>query len=263
MSFYLHNNTWSQIEKDLIKCDTVIVPLGSIEPHGTHKPLGCCYILAEEVSKEVGEKTGVLVTPVVPFGCSRPYAHFPGTMSVSIETLIKYVFESCENLAKNGVKKIIFMSAHGGDNLSALREVSFLLREKHEVMCAVIHVWGVISQHVPKDFWGPKLRMGHGGEPVTSVMLFLHPELVNMDQAKLNELIDIGEGFKTNNYGSHNFNGLLQNIYLFAEEVEKEGFMGDPTRASAEKGKILYEKTIEYLVNFVEKYRKLSHKKRY
>jgi creatinine amidohydrolase/Fe(II)-dependent formamide hydrolase-like protein len=66
------------------------------------------------------------------------------------------------------------------------------------------------------------------------------------------------EGFQTKSYGTHSFRDLPQSTYLFAEEVETSGFMGDPTRASAEKGKILYDKLIEYLVDYLNAFKKLD-----
>jgi creatinine amidohydrolase len=258
MSFYLHHKSWITISEELKTSDTVIIPLGSLEPHGPHKPVGCCFLLADVASKAIGERTGIPVTPVIPFGVSTPYKNFPGTMTVSMETLNRYVYEACQNLIINGFRKIIFFSAHGGENLSVLREISYRLREESGALCSVIHVWGVVQQLVPQNFWGSGLRIGHGGEPTTSIMLHLFPELVNMEKAELKPLRQPMEGFQTKSYGTHSFKDLPQSTSLFAEEVETSGFMGDPTRASSEKGRILYEKLIEYLVDYVEAFRKLD-----
>jgi len=197
MSFKLHRKSWVRVKEDLGSSDTVIVPLGSLEAHGAHKPVGCCYLLAEAASRDLGERTGVIVTPVIPFGVSDSYKNFPGTVTVSMEALSRYVREASESLIRSGYRKIIFLSAHGGDNLSVLRELSFRLREEHGALCAVVHVWGVISRMVPPNFWGEGHRTGHGGEPTTSVMLHLHPELVDMSRAELRELRQPMEGFKT------------------------------------------------------------------
>jgi len=258
MSIYLHHKSWVTVSEELEESDTVIVPLGSMEAHGAHKPVGCCYFLAEAASRDVAERTGVPVTPVIPFGTSPPYKHFPGTITVSMETLSRYVYEASESLVKAGFKKIIFFSAHGGNNLPVLREISFKLREEHGALCAVIHVWGMISKLTPPGFWEPDQRLGHGGEPTTSVMLHLHPELVDMARAELRTLRQAMEGFETKSYGVHEFEGVPQSVFLFAEEVEPSGFMRDPTKASAKKGKILYEKAVEYLVDLVEAFRSLD-----
>ncbi len=258
MGYNLHHKSWVRVKEDLVSSDTVIMPLGSLEAHGAHKPVGCCYLLAEAASREIGERTSVMVAPVIPFGVSDSYMNFPGTVTVSIDTLSRYVYESSKSLIRAGYRKIVFLSAHGGDNLSVLRELSFRLREEHRVLCAVVHVWGVISKMAPSKFWGEGHRAGHGGEPTTSVMLYLHPELVDMSKAELIELRQPMEGFETKSYDVHEHNGVPYGIYLFAEEVEPSGFMGDPTRASAEKGEQLYRAALDHLVGFVEAFKRLD-----
>jgi creatinine amidohydrolase/Fe(II)-dependent formamide hydrolase-like protein len=66
--------------QDVLKTtDTVIVPLRSLEEHGPHDPVGCCFILANESARLVGAKTGVPVTPTIPFGAGRGFENFPGS----------------------------------------------------------------------------------------------------------------------------------------------------------------------------------------
>jgi len=258
MSFFLHHKSWVTVEEELRIGDTVILPLGSMEAHGPHKPVGCCYLLAEASSRDVGRRTGIPVTPVIPFGVSYSYKNFPGTMTVSSETLSRYVYEACQGLVRTGFKKIAFFSAHGGENLSVLRELSLKLRDESEVLCTVLHIWGLVSLFAPSGFWEPGQRMGHGGDPTTSVMLYLHPELVDMSRAVSTPLRQPFEGLRTTSYSTHEFKGLPLTVSLFAEEVETSGLMGDPTKASAEKGKILYNKMIDYLAEFMEVFKKLD-----
>jgi creatinine amidohydrolase len=258
MVFRLHHKSWKTIEEELETSDTVIVPLGSLEAHGAHKPVGCCYLLAEDTSRDVGERTGIAVTPVIPFGVSESYKNFPGTVTVGSDTLYRYVHDACESLVRSGFRKIVFFSAHGGNNLPVLRELSFRLREEHGVLCAVLHIWGLVQRLTSPGFWALDQRMGHGGDPTTSVMLHLHPELVDMGRAELRPLRQPLEGMETTSYGVHRFKGVPVNVYLFAEEVEESGFMGDPTKASGEKGEVLYKKVLEFLVEFMESFKKLK-----
>lgn len=251
-----------RIREELTGDDTVIIPFGSLEAHGPHKPVGCCYLLAEASSRDIGRRTNVTVTPVIPFGVSRSYMNFPGTITVDFSTLYEYAHQVALSLVRSGFKKIVFLSAHGGMNLSVLRELSYRLREDHGVLCAVIHVWGMISRMAPDGFWEPGQRLGHGGDPVTSVMLYLHPELVDMSKAVDRPLGEVLEGFKAKSYGVHEFKGVPMNVYLFAEEVEPSGLMGDPTKASAEKGEYLYRKAVDFIVEFVEAFKELDPFKR-
>ena len=258
MNIHLQNKSWVTISEEVKVSDTVIVPLGSLEAHGAHKPVGCCYHLAVSSSNDVGERTGIPVTPVIPFGVADAYKNFPGTITVSTEALNQYVYGVSESLVRAGFKKIVFFSAHGGNNLAVLREISFRLREEHGTLCSVIHVWAMVSKVTPLGFWDPDKRMGHGGEPTTSVMLHLHPELVDMARAEDQPLKQKLQGLESRSYGLHSFQGVPQNVYLFADEVQTSGFMGDPTGASAEKGKVLYQKVVDYLVDFMETFRKLD-----
>jgi len=102
------------------------------------------------------------------------------------------------------------------------------------------------------------LKTGHGGEPTASVMLYLYPDSVDMKESKSPKIKQLNGELETTSYSSHKYKGVDQNIFLFAEEVEDLGFMGDSTEASADKGKLLYEKTIDYLVDYISFFSKLK-----
>ena len=258
MSFYLHKKTWVTIKEEVKQRKTVIVPLGSMEAHGPHNPVGSCYLLAESASKSVGEKTKIPVTPVIPFGVSDPYRNFPGTITVSSNSLSNYMKDVCQSLIESGYKKIIFFSAHGGNNLPVLRELALDLRKSTNVLCPVVHLWGLLSQLVKPGLWGKDLVPGHGGEPTTSTILYLYPELVDIEKAKPPTINNPLEGFQTLSHESQKLNGLTYNIPLFADEITDNSATGDPTKASKEIGQILYNQLIDCLVEFVLKIDKLD-----
>jgi creatinine amidohydrolase len=260
MSFYLHKKNWVTIKEEVKHCKTVIVPLGSMEAHGPHNPVGCCYLLADSASKSVGEITKIPVTPVIPFGVSDPYLNFPGTITVTSNSLSNYVKDVCQSLIRSGYKKIIFFSAHGGNNLPVLREIALELRKSTNVLCPVVHLWGLLSQLVKPGLWGKEITPGHGGEPTTSTILYLHPELVDIENAKNPTINNPLEGFQTLSHESQKLNGLTYNIPLFAEEITSNSTTGNPSKASKETGQILYNQLIDCLVEFVEKIDKLDIK---
>jgi creatinine amidohydrolase len=258
MVFYLHHKSWKVIEDELKVSDTVIVPLGSLEAHGVHKPVGNCYLLAESVSRDIGEKTGIPVTPVIPFGVSDAYKNFPGTITVSSKALTDYMEDVCQSLIRSGFKKIVFFSAHGGNNLSVLKELSVKFRRSHGVLCVVLHLWGLIPKLAPQDSWEPGFRLAHGGEPSTSVMLHLYPDLVDMSKADWSPLKQPMEGFESTTYGTHWFKGIPLSIPLLAEEVTESSAQSDPTVASRERGEVLYNMLIEYLIEFLDAFKRLD-----
>ena len=255
MRFYLHEMSTVQVEQALKKTDTVIIPLGNLEAHGPHEPVGTCLILADTAAKAVGERTGVPVTPTFPVGISHAYSNFPGSMNVRPETFAHMIKEMSLSLIHHGFKRIIYFSAHGGGNLTALGHVAEELRDETGVLCAVLHLWGLVSQVSPKLAAPEGVRGGHGGEPETSVMLHLRPELVDMNKANLMPLKTPLDGFTTNSHSSHLFRGGTVTIPLSGEEVSPTAVYADPSRASAERGRQLYQNLVDYLVQFVENFR--------
>ncbi len=241
------------IKEDLKISDTVIIPLGSLESHGPHNAVGSCYLLADAASKIVGERTGISVTPTIPFGVSDNYKNFPGTITRSSETLHRYTREACESLIRSGFRKIVFFSAHGAKNLSTLEELSYELREKYGVLCIIVHLWGIVQQVTPCDFWGADLLIAHGGEPVTSVMMYLYPEVVDLEKVDWKPAKQHFAKIKSSR-------GIAINIPLFIEEISERGCVGDPRRGSAKKGEFLINRLIENLVELIEDIQKIDPK---
>ena len=258
MRYYIHEMSWTDVREVLRKTDTVIVPLGALEGHGPHNPVGSCFILAHETAKAVGHRTGIPVTPTIPFGVSTSYQNFAGTITVSLQTLKKLVEEVCESLIRHGFRRFIFFSAHGGGNLAVLSEIAEEMRERTGALFAVLHIWGLVSQVSPEDSSPPGTRGGHGGDPTTSVMLYLTPDLVNMNRAEWIPLEQPLKGMTTQSYAIHEFRKIKITIPLYPEEVSEQGVMADPTKASKERGEKLYKALIDYLVQFVENFRKIE-----
>jgi creatinine amidohydrolase len=249
--------SWMEIQAILKRTDTVLVPLGNLEQHGPHCPVGSCLFLADMASRLIGEKTKLPVTPTIPVGISNPYKNFPGSLNVSTEILHNLVKAVCEDLIHHGFKKIIFLSAHGGGNLPTLRRVSEELREEKGALFAVIHIWGLIMQ-LSQNHGDQDVPMGHGGDPVTSVMLYLKPDLVDMTQTRWDPLIAPLAGMSSVSHSTQKFKNINISIPLFGEEVSEIGVYANPTRASKEKGEKLYNLMIDYLVEFAQNFENLS-----
>jgi creatinine amidohydrolase len=258
MKYYLQDMSWMEIQEALKRTDTVIVPIGNLEQHGPQSPVGCCLYLAQETSKHVGNKTHVPVTPTIPVGISNPYKNFPGSLNVSTEVFNDLVKEVCMALIHHGFQRIIFFSAHGGGNLPTLQRVSEELREETGVLCAIIHLWGLLGQLSPEIRTAPGETGGHGGDPVTSVMLYLKPELVDMTKARWVPLKTPLEGLESIHHSTHKFKNINILIPLFGEEVSEIGVYGNPMKASKERGGRLFNTMIDYLVEFVQNFEKMK-----
>lgn len=258
MKFYLQDMSWLEIQQTLKRTDTVIVPLGNLEQHGPHCPVGSCLFLAQETSRLIGEKTKIPVTPAIQVGISNPYKNFPGSINVSTEIFHNLVKAVCEALIHHGFKRIIFFSAHGGGNIPTLRRVSEELREETGAFFAVFHLWGLLMDLSPEDRAAPGVNVGHGGDPVTSVMLYLKPELVDMSKAKWVPLKNPLEGMTSVSHSTQKFNDVNVSIPLFGEQVSEIGVYSDPTKASGERGEKIFNKMIDYLQKFVQNFESMK-----
>lgn len=105
---------WMQVEEYLARDDRVVLPIGSTEQHA-YLSLGTDSILAERVSVEAAAPLGVLVMPAMPFGIAPGFAAFPGTVSLTVETLAAVLHEVLETLYGQGFRRFLVVNGHGGN----------------------------------------------------------------------------------------------------------------------------------------------------
>src|SRR5699024_397696 len=118
----LHHMTWKEAEKSFQEDPVVLIPLGSMEEHGPHSITGD-FLAATEIAERITDKTHSLYTPTVPFGNSEYFRGYPGTISLSQETVIMILEDMCTSLIEHGINRIIFLNGHAG-NKSALDVVA-------------------------------------------------------------------------------------------------------------------------------------------
>jgi creatinine amidohydrolase len=174
----LYEMTWVDVKSYLESNDMVIIPLGSIEQHGLHLPLGTDYLSAYEISKMISAKTGVVVAPILFVGYSAYHEGFPGTMSISTETMEQVVFECVESLMKHGFKRFLFFNGHGGNSI---------IQNKLIYRIDMTTGANAVSIGYGSPFWpteGIDYFDWHAGKFETSLSLCLFPNLVKMDKAE-------------------------------------------------------------------------------
>jgi creatinine amidohydrolase len=147
---------------------TVIVPFGSVEHQGGHLPLGADALLADFVGQEVAARVDGVLAPTVRVGVAEQHMHLPGTLTVSAATLADTAVEIGESLARQGFRTIALVSTHGG-NAASLRAAVERLNARLDGVRAC----------APEGDVGPHPG-GHSGEWLTSVMLALRPDLVDL-----------------------------------------------------------------------------------
>jgi len=244
--------TNSDLEK--IKKDPkfAIIPVGSLEQHGDHLPVSTDSIIAEYLAENVSKSIHAICLPVLSIGVS--FEHEPMfNVSLTHQTFSRVLKEVCISLIKFGIKDILILNGHHG-NMGALHYVSQDVF--NEINHASIFSQDMdISENVSINFinyWHLMQGLDHAGEIETSLIMAINPELVHMNNhiiSQPSQLPSKVHSSNGNNNTSAKGNKIVEkskiayasitNIPGSFPRITGNGVWGDPTMASAEKGKEL------------------------
>ncbi|MCB8933655.1 MAG: creatininase family protein [Chthonomonadaceae bacterium] len=219
--------TWQDVE-GADRASVVVIPTGSIEQHGPHLPLLTDTLLATAVAEAVEARLPhkTLLTPTLWLGASGHHLRFPGTLSASFEAYGAALQSVVRSLIPHGFAKYFVLNAHGGNtepNGVALRS---LKAEFPNLFFAHTSYAALIRPLIAETLEGPLKEMRHACEAEASLMLHLRPESVRTD--------------KLRDDGLHSEPPLSSVVHHF-DEITEEGSYGYASRATAEKGRILFE----------------------
>jgi creatinine amidohydrolase len=254
----LLNMTWEEFRDSVTEASLVVIPIGSIELEGTHLPLGVDTIIAESLSENLAGEPGVIIGPVVPVGYSKWFDPFPGTISIENETLVRFLYEYSLSLIRHGVRRVVFLNAHRGNN-SAIEVVGHKLIAENKIKVGMINIWKLANDLTNGKGIVVEGKFTHAGEIMTSLILALKPETVVREKMSAGGVKQIeGSEFQVkNSIGETSLNGSIQIIYQDIRDLTDTGVLGDPTNASAEKGQIIIGLITEYLKTYIQEFRKL------
>jgi len=245
--------SWTDFQEKMKETDLVIMPVGVLEEHGHHNPLGIDTYIAEKAAFEVGKKTKFLVAPVMPYGYVTNVRNFSGTISLDPQTYRKLIKSYCESFIKYGVKRILFINGHGGNN-DLLSMVSIDLFEEHECFCMYTTWWESL-----REINGGWPCDDHGGYYETSMMMAVNEDIIDMTKAKEAPKIQLTEKLKQNR--GWRFNEAKINVPWDEYSLQKIGNKGNPPEgANAKLGKEMLEKYVEFNVELAEEMKKINFK---
>ncbi|MBN2322778.1 MAG: creatininase family protein [Spirochaetes bacterium] len=249
-SYMLGELTWPEAQARLEVIDIALLPVGATEQHGPHLPLDTDAFDALHLSREVAcsfPDPKPLVLPPLPYGVSYHHMDFCGTISITNETLTRLVYEIGMSVAQHGVKKLIIINGHGG-NTPALKNAAQMINRDSGIFTCVdtgetsdVDISGLVE--TPND--------AHAGEIETSTSLALRPHLVQMDRA---------EPFIPDFSSRYLDFSSSRSVEWYArtEKISANGVLGDPSKASVEKGREIWRIMIAQLASFVAELRDLT-----
>lgn len=261
MKALLSEMTWEEAEEAFRRTDVAIIPIGSTETHGPHNPMGTDTFAAQEVARRIGEKTGAVVTPVIPIGYSPYHADFPGTLYLEKETIVQILMEICRQLHKWGIRRVVLLTGHGG-NLPVLQTVAMKIRQEMRMLPAIPVWWRneILGELDPDWAFGD-----HGGMKETSQNLAIVPHLVDLKRyrpSRSDTARKLTENITLAGSGSFMFKGIKIQTFLNVGDSWPEGFSDSPEhpadRATAEGGEVIFRKVSDFLAEFVIEFAKIS-----
>lgn len=188
MTRLLAEMTWVEVECAVATgTTTVILPLGATEQHGPHLPVGTdTYLAMAQAERLSAHITDALIAPVIPIGCSDEHAGFAGLLSFDHETLAGVIVDCAKRMAGWGVRRLVLLSAHGGNNQAVTAAAARLEEELPYLQVLICGSSTVLSDPLlalaEADGIPPEAVGLHAGEGETSQMLSLRPDLVHMDR---------------------------------------------------------------------------------
>ncbi len=256
MKYRYDELTWPEMREAIARQPVVLLPFGTVEDHGPHLPLNTDNIIVEAVCLEAARRAPeeMLVMPLVAYGLDEHHMDFPGTVSVDMQTLIAYVADVAMSPARHGFTHILVVNGHGSNasiaDLAARRVVL-----ETGAICGAISPNAAIDPTLAEPTFSQMRRSSPGGvahacEYETAMMLYLRPDLVQMERA----VREIGQVKLTYFNWDHPEPSALA-WQDWWSRMSESGVCGDPTVATAEFGRALFETTVENFIHFVREFR--------
>lgn len=267
---YLPHMTTAEVSDFLERSDLVIIPVGALEQHADHLPIGTDFINGVETSKLIAQERDILVAPVLMVGQSPYHMGFAGTISLTADTILDVHLQAVQSLIVHGFRRFIIMNAHGGN-----RAITTLLVDQINQTTAGVAVnfsQAIAPYRRQLDIEPSKVLDRHGGTSETSRSLYLMPGLVQMDkavpatitlpphlEAMLPEVVAgeptelmlfLAEGLKREETGKGTSSSEMSSTGVWGER--------DPREATATRGEMEIRRTVDAAVLFIDRWNELA-----
>jgi creatinine amidohydrolase len=233
--------TWPEVEK-LEREIVVVVPIAALEQHSHHLPFFTDTILCEAVANrlEAALPKDVLLLPVQWLGASSHHLGMAGTLTVENDTYLKLLVEPLRCLLRKGFRRIFVVNGHGGNVDGFHLALRQLAVEFPQALLCGTNYWDAAEKEIAAVLEGSRKTVGHACEFETSLMMHLRPDLVRTSEIKDDDLKEQS--------------ATLRRLYipLDMKFQTNRGGTGQPTLATAEKGRALMEAVLVELIEAVQ-----------
>jgi creatinine amidohydrolase len=250
--------TWPEINEAIAQKKVIVLPVGSIEQHGYHLPIDVDVRSATTICMGAGEKSpeDILVMPPFTYGYCNHVMDFPGTITIQPSTFVAALTDITKSLAYHGFKRIILVNGHGS-NHPLVEQVGRQTNLQTDALCLTCSWWNLIA-----DYWNEIRDSGPGGsahacELETSLYLHMDEPAVLMErlQAAHPEFVTEIPGGEKWQYVDLTLGSGPANIISWTSSYSESGAFGNPELATAKKGRLVYERATDRLVEMARWFR--------
>ena len=225
-SRYFIDLTQPEIAAQLKRNPLVILPQGSVEQHGPHLPTGTDIYASNIIAHAVAERMDGLVLPGGPLWVTPLHMPFEGTLTLSAETYIRLVVETCASVAQHGAKYLLILNWHEM-NIPPLGVAADLLHREHGMTVLTVQACFVAEDLFGKECGG----LTHGGEIEALAVLAYRPDLVHLERIDYSS--DHTHGHKVD---ALRRTRIYQPVLTDVRSIAPTGWYGSPQHATVEKG---------------------------
>lgn len=246
----LEHITGKKVEEYLKKSQTVLIPVGSIENHGQHMPLGTDTLIPNKIVELLEEKCGVMIAPTVPYGATDNIYGFPGTITIGTDGLVMLLERITDCLYRYGFRRFIILNGHGG-NAKAIEIVGMNLHKRGAWLANLN--WWLMAGELNPDWKG-----GHGGAEETAGVMGVNPDLIDMEyiHEPMKLVNDVSEIMPTTGWNTVEYRGATVVFPREYKNYSQNGWYGtdEPHLATKEWGDKMLRAMADYIVEFVKDY---------
>lgn len=237
--------TSADFKKAADETGVCVMAMGVIEKHGDHLPLGTDYLNGHTIACMAAEKEPAIVYPQWYFGQIYEARSFPGTVTIPPRLLIELMDTVFDEISRNGIKKILLLNAHGGNNSFIQFLCQTRLAEKRDYsLYAVVPPMSHATQQDDPEAWDAIIEEnwgGHGHEAETAWTLANHEHTVRMDQA--------GEPAHPMGRTKH-LKELFTGINWYGDHPEH--YSGDGSKATVAKGEAIRARVVDKVAGWIK-----------
>jgi creatinine amidohydrolase len=250
MSVWLQENSWVELDALRQKAGGIaIIPVGSVEQHGYHLPLGTDTMVAMMLAEDAAKATETLVVPPLWFGWSPHHMVLPGTITIRPEILIEVLYDVIGSLKCHGFSKFVVINGHRIVNIAWMQIAAERAQRQLGVKVVLFDPAFMSKELVSQLEYGP---VGHSEEIETAHMMYKHPDLVHLEKAVDNPvtkqpLYSVDPAFTGDTlcYVPKTVSDMRHSAEVAG------GTSGTPSKSTVEKGRIYHTHLVARLVEVI------------